>query len=483
MRRILFASLGLVAAASCSVANTPDAPISPQSTGSGETGPGGSSGAGGADSQGGQSGECELNTLEHCGACDVPCEPENTQTPSCAAGECDYDMCQANFGDCDSERSNGCETAIDNDPLHCGQCDNDCANAGFENVSMAICTEGACDYDNCAATHGDCDNDQTNGCEQSLDDMNHCGGCGTLCDPMAVLNVDNATCTGGQCGYDMCTMAFGDCDNVIANGCETDTTNDTAHCGSCNNTCNGNDFCIGGNCIGVLKSCKELFDNGAKTSGPYTVDVDGAGPLKAKQVYCDMVNQGGGWTECVKVVNTAGEDLPCNVAGWLDSCVNATMATWSGNEVMVALYTANTTTYAAFGPRNNPWTYDNLTSTNGGSSQYDRSSHHMNAIILSDNRILTISGKNATNDGWGGSWGNGYVLAAQTQPSYASNNVLAVMSFNSSSPSSNCGARAFAGMDAGHEVMYSSTGKVSTHSNAALTNAYKYLNTFRFLVR
>ncbi|MFP6685223.1 MAG: fibrinogen-like YCDxxxxGGGW domain-containing protein, partial [Polyangiaceae bacterium] len=237
------------------------------------------------------------------------------------------------------------------------------------------------------------------------------------------------------------------------------------------------------NCIGVLNSCNELFDIGVNTSGMYNIDVDGAGPLKAKQVYCDMVNQGGGWTECVKVVNTAGEDLPCNVAGWLDSCVDATMATWSGNEVMVALYTANTTTYAAFGSRNNAWTYDNLTSTNGASSQYNRSNQHINAITLSDNRILTISGKNAGSSGWGGSWGNGYVLAAQTTPSYASNNVLAVMSFKNSGYSSPCGARSFVGMDAGHEVMYSSVGAVSTNGNASLTNAYKYLSTFRFLVR
>jgi len=44
------------------------------------------------------------------------------------------------------------------------------------------------------------------------------------------------------------------------------------------------------------KSCSSLYASGVRTSGMYRVDPDGNGPLAPVQVYCDMVNDGGGWT-------------------------------------------------------------------------------------------------------------------------------------------------------------------------------------------
>jgi hypothetical protein len=44
-------------------------------------------------------------------------------------------------------------------------------------------------------------------------------------------------------------------------------------------------------------SCKALLSSSpASPSGIYSVDPDGAGPLPALPVYCDMVFDGGGWT-------------------------------------------------------------------------------------------------------------------------------------------------------------------------------------------
>jgi hypothetical protein len=201
-----------------------------------------------------------------------------------------------------------------------------------------------------------------------------------------------------------------------------------------------------------------------------------------------MTNHGGGWTECVKVVNTAAEDISCMSKGWFDNCVDWTMANWTGNEVMVALYNGTTTVYAAHGPRNNAWTYELLTSTDppacpNYNSQYDRGSQHTNTITLNDNRLLTISGKNSGNQGWGGSWGNGYGVVVQTAPAYASNNVLVAMAYQNTGCYQNCSNRSFQGIDPGHEVMYSANGSISTSGNASLQVGDKFLGTFRFLVR
>ncbi len=56
-------------------------------------------------------------------------------------------------------------------------------------------------------------------------------------------------------------------------------------------------------------SCSNLKKAGDYTSGFYSVDLDGAGPLTALSVYCDLTNDGGGWT---KVYNhyTAGGFFP-----------------------------------------------------------------------------------------------------------------------------------------------------------------------------
>ena len=43
-------------------------------------------------------------------------------------------------------------------------------------------------------------------------------------------------------------------------------------------------------------SCKRIYDSGQMQNGLYYLDVDSTGPMQAFQTYCDMVNDGGGWT-------------------------------------------------------------------------------------------------------------------------------------------------------------------------------------------
>ncbi|MGI4993879.1 fibrinogen-like YCDxxxxGGGW domain-containing protein [Halobacteriovorax sp. GFR7] len=56
-------------------------------------------------------------------------------------------------------------------------------------------------------------------------------------------------------------------------------------------------------------SCSTLNKTGTYPSGLYTIDIDGAGPLAALSVYCDMDNNGGGWTRIYKH-NVAGGYFP-----------------------------------------------------------------------------------------------------------------------------------------------------------------------------
>lgn len=53
-------------------------------------------------------------------------------------------------------------------------------------------------------------------------------------------------------------------------------------------------------------SCSTMNKTGSYASGVYSVDIDGAGPLSAMNVYCDMDNDGGGWTRVFKHNITGG---------------------------------------------------------------------------------------------------------------------------------------------------------------------------------
>jgi len=46
----------------------------------------------------------------------------------------------------------------------------------------------------------------------------------------------------------------------------------------------------------IYANCKEYQTNGFSTDGIYTIDPDGAGGNPAFNCYCDMTNDGGGWT-------------------------------------------------------------------------------------------------------------------------------------------------------------------------------------------
>jgi len=115
-------------------------------------------------------------------------------------GACDYTTCDSAFGDCDENRRNGCEQFLWA-PDSCGQgCEGrvDC-HLQVEGAGTATCVDGACDYDHCEANRGDCDFDRTNGCETFLlSDPDHCNACFFQCPN----HFDY--CCAGLCSMDPC---------------------------------------------------------------------------------------------------------------------------------------------------------------------------------------------------------------------------------------------------------------------------------------
>jgi hypothetical protein len=189
---------------------------------------------------------------ENCGACGNQCAAGQ----ACSAGQC-APSCADGQTSCEGRCV---DTA--SDPAHCGACGAKCAAPGAANA----CVAGKCAFGSCNAGFADCDGDQTNGCEKPVDaDLANCGGCGVACAP---LNATAPACAAGKCSYGTCSPGFADCDGDKANGCETNTSIETDHCGACNMKCTGGAACVSGACLNVPA-------NVGKTSYAYPSDGNG----------------------------------------------------------------------------------------------------------------------------------------------------------------------------------------------------------------
>lgn len=249
---------------------------------------------------------CEIDSyrdVNNCGGCGTVCSAGSNAVGVCIQGKCQL-QCQASYLDCNNDASDGCETNGAADQANCGNCGNQCAPVGATNVACSAgscistaCTDafrtckpgpidscevdtansvsncGACGRQCAAVANGtpgcansncriascntnfqDCDNAITNGCEIDItSNVNHCSACGKPC--AAVANGTPA-CAASTCKIGSCNAGFADCDNMLASGCEINTTNDVKNCGMCGKACPAGQFCIAGGCTAVPPSCR-----------------------------------------------------------------------------------------------------------------------------------------------------------------------------------------------------------------------------------
>jgi hypothetical protein len=187
----------------------------------------------------------------NCGGCGQACDLTNVDQHGCVAGVCTVVSCDAGFGDCDADASNGCEVDLLTSVSNCGDCGQAC---DLTNVDEHGCVAGACTVVSCDANFGDCDADAQNGCEVDLlTSVSNCGDCGQACDTGA-----GEDCCGGSCiDLDEDESNCGACGDACATGenccggdC-TDLTTDVDNCGACGRACATGEECTGGTCQAV----------------------------------------------------------------------------------------------------------------------------------------------------------------------------------------------------------------------------------------
>ncbi|MCK5804728.1 MAG: hypothetical protein KAI66_17955, partial [Lentisphaeria bacterium] len=236
-------------------------------------------------------------STENCGACGQDCnmQTQNAEGLTCNQGACDYASCQEGFLDCDANRENGCETAMDAD--HCGSCDEICPN--LPNVSARVCQrEGdtwLCTYEQCQAEWLDCDLEQP-GCETARGPLN-CGFCQDDCgigenDPACVQDPESGDYRCGCVDDNHCDPGYNCCDARCT------FWHDLEHCGVCYY-----------NCLDQLQHVENMCCM-------YNQDL--------REFYCGYNDCSDGWQDCDPEVGgceTARDENSCADCG--DDCAHS----------------------------------------------------------------------------------------------------------------------------------------------------------------
>ncbi|MFZ5891349.1 MAG: hypothetical protein ACOY0T_09885 [Myxococcota bacterium] len=133
--------------------------------------------------------ETDINTPQNCGDCFAACSLPNANTYNCVSGSCQVLTCKTGFAHCNTSHTDGCELPVSSDINNCGGCGVRCSS----NHGTPSCTGGACSTA-CTAGWGDCNTDRLDGCERDVtNDPNACGNCLTKCTAGAPFCV-NSSC-------------------------------------------------------------------------------------------------------------------------------------------------------------------------------------------------------------------------------------------------------------------------------------------------
>ena len=195
--------------------------------------------------------ECVCDVWNSCGACgnvcpwpypDLPMFPwEWNADYRCVDNLCNQPTCNPGWADCNNDftpsgtSGDGCETSVRDDPQNCGGC-------GIACGAGESCEDGQC-VCRCGGS-----------CFNKLEyDTRNCGACRVVCRDVPGGNGE-PVCDHGVCGY-RCFGSHADCDDDLANGCETNVLDDPLNCGGCGIRCDGveGQACVEGRC--TMKEC------------------------------------------------------------------------------------------------------------------------------------------------------------------------------------------------------------------------------------
>jgi hypothetical protein len=140
--------------------------------------------------------------VNNCGACGTKCSPGQ----ECTFLKDGTFGCVCGPGEtlCSSYRGKWCANLL-TDANDCGACGNPCVRDPGKNL-LGMCRKGVC-VDECSPDWGDCDGDPTNGCETNLKtNIMHCGACGARCDTAAGQPCVDGVCLMTPCDGDGGTL-------------------------------------------------------------------------------------------------------------------------------------------------------------------------------------------------------------------------------------------------------------------------------------
>lgn len=228
---------------------------------------------------------CETNTktdANSCNACGHKCSDDvaNATGIGCTNGACTFSACTAPFASCDANAANGCEINTSTDANNCNGCGNKCSDVVKNVVGTISCGSSTCTYSGvCADGWGDCDGNKSNGCETNLKtSATHCGSCPNACSAPTLgtaICVDGAcdfTCPAKRCGS-VCAACCtdGDCPLDNANLCKDPSCTNpglvSATCGFKDKVCVQKECYTDVTCIPATGECASSPKSGGTCKG------------------------------------------------------------------------------------------------------------------------------------------------------------------------------------------------------------------------
>lgn len=114
----------------------------------------------------------------------------------------------------------------------------------------------ACVGTTCPEPYATCSDVPSFKCGTNLmNDPKNCGACGVSCEGFDPINM-SASCVQGACAFECqvkqeglgVVRVFKNCNGLLDDGCEVDSSSDPDNCGVCGNKCKAGERCINGKC-------------------------------------------------------------------------------------------------------------------------------------------------------------------------------------------------------------------------------------------